>query len=76
MIEDIRPGLLSPTQRDDYVFAMVYGKKIEFAAAFATVTELAETMMQQRGVRNIVIITIRPQTECSRYRSLTESGES
>jgi hypothetical protein len=35
---------------DDFVSAMVYGEKIEFVAAFATVTELAETMI--RSARN------------------------
>src|ERR1019366_8104344 len=34
---------------DDFVAAMVYGEKIEFAAALATVTELAETMMREQG---------------------------
>jgi hypothetical protein len=34
---------------DDFVSAMVYGEKIEFATALATVTELAETMMREQG---------------------------
>lgn len=34
---------------NDFVSAMVYGEKIEFAAALATVTELAETMMREQG---------------------------
>jgi hypothetical protein len=32
---------------DDFVSAMVYGEKVEFAGAFATVTELADSMMQR-----------------------------
>ena len=34
---------------DDFVSAMVYGEKIAFADALATVTELAETMMREQG---------------------------
>jgi hypothetical protein len=34
---------------DDFVSAMVYGEKEEFAKAFASVTELAEAMTRQRG---------------------------
>lgn len=41
-----------PTHRmrfDDFVSAMVYGEKIEFATAFATVSELAKAMMQSKS---------------------------
>jgi hypothetical protein len=39
---------------DDFVSGMVYGEKIEFAAALATVTELAETMVREAGVEGVI----------------------
>jgi len=45
-----------PTHRqryDVFVSAMVYGEKIEFAAALATVSGLAETMMREREARDV-----------------------
>lgn len=54
MVEETRKALealgtdaLHRRRYDDFVSAMVYGEKAEFASAFATVTELAEAMMQR-----------------------------
>jgi hypothetical protein len=35
--------------RNDFISGMMYGEKIEFVDALATVTELAETMMREQG---------------------------
>jgi hypothetical protein len=39
---------------DDFVSGMVYGEKIEFASALATLTELAERMMREVGANSVV----------------------
>jgi hypothetical protein len=39
---------------NDFISAMVYGEKIEFASALATVTELAERMMREVGAKSVV----------------------
>ena len=48
-LEALRTDPAHRRRFDDFVSAMVYGEIAEFAAAFATVTELAETMMRQEG---------------------------
>jgi hypothetical protein len=48
-LEALRDGPAHRRRFDDFVSAMVYGETAEYTAAFATITELAETMMQQRG---------------------------
>ncbi len=45
-LEALHTGPIHRQRYDDFVSAMVYGETIEFAAALATVTELAETMMR------------------------------
>jgi len=48
-LADLRADPVHRNRFDDFVSAMVYGEKVEFPAAFATITELAETMMREQG---------------------------
>jgi hypothetical protein len=45
----LRADPVHSSRFDDFVFAMVYGEREEFATAFATVIELAEQMMRGEG---------------------------
>jgi hypothetical protein len=53
-LEALHTDPMHQQRYNDFISAMVYGEKIEFASALATVTELAERMMREVGANSVV----------------------